>query len=429
MASNITNRAGLVSFNTPSSPVEELKSPDEVRTYLTKVCVLPTPEKAKETYWSLGMNNWWKQILDGNLHKHGCMVFDEGLHRGHIEPGYLKGVERASHFFADNFHQPFSLELYKEIHSRACAHFAHNTKDKTESGIICPPSKINSFRTAGERCGGLSICDTEFAHLEKVKNALSGISSQLRWAQEDVENHGKVNSDDEYFAELLDNPMDNDLGTKQRKLNVAVLKAQKILAALSYDNIPDDPKTLCSILDNKEREIWPKLKQIGKTRVQQINDLFQEISSRLGLKTPFVYCILGGDITICISYEAESASLKFGELAETLIAEFDQNLTRLQKETCDKVQSADQEITQIKEEYQEQALFLIARLYAELEWAHPWIDGQGRTDLIALNGLLCQAGLHPCILEEPYFSTGALVPEWVDYLKAGLKKFEEVRGF
>lgn len=435
MSHNTSIHSGLVSLNIPSAPLAELKSPDEVRTYLIHAGVLPTPNQAKETYWSLG-SDWWKQIIDGKYHKHGPMVFDQGLHRGHTEPGYLKGVESASHFFADNFHQPFTLGMYKEIHSRACAHFANNTKLEKESGIICHPSKINDFRTEGERAGGLPICDPEFVYLNKIKNATNRIDQQLSLAKEALENHGKEPPEEECPAELLalfksmdikDEP--DDLETKQKKLAEAILKAQKLLTELSCDNIPNDPKALCSLLWDKEKETWRKLNLIGSKNVQQINDQLQQISARLGLKTSFAYCILGGDNTICISYNAESPLLKFGELAELLITEFDQNLTLLQKKTCEKLQSDNQEIDCIKKEYQEQALFLIARLYAELEWAHPWIDGQGRTDLVGLNGLLSQAGLHPCILEEPYFSTGALVSDWVDYLKAGLKKFEEVRGY
>ncbi|MBA3239495.1 MAG: Fic family protein [Parachlamydiaceae bacterium] len=71
-------------------------------------------------------------------------------------------------------------------------------------------------------------------------------------------------------------------------------------------------------------------------------------------------------------------------------------------------------------------LGLIAQLFAELEWAHPWIDGQGRTDLILLNGLLAREGLHPCILQEPYYSSINDTNSWVTYLKEGLAKFEEL---
>jgi Fic/DOC family len=73
----------------------------------------------------------------------------------------------------------------------------------------------------------------------------------------------------------------------------------------------------------------------------------------------------------------------------------------------------------LKKEYQKEALNNIATVFAELEWMHPWLDGQGRTDLILLNFLLTQEGLNPVILEDPYFSTSTTIPEWTAYLEQG----------
>lgn len=78
-------------------PKEPLNTPEEIKNYLIKQGILPTPEEAKSTYWSLG-KDWWKQLIDGWAHKHGPLVFDMGLHGGFAEPGYLKGIEAASHF-------------------------------------------------------------------------------------------------------------------------------------------------------------------------------------------------------------------------------------------------------------------------------------------------------------------------------------------
>jgi hypothetical protein len=67
----------------------------------------------------------------------------------------------------------------------------------------------------------------------------------------------------------------------------------------------------------------------------------------------------------------------------------------------------------------------VATMYAELEWLHPWIGGQGRTDLVLLNYLLRQEGLNPVILEDPYFSTFHPIVDWIAYLERGIEGWKE----
>lgn len=107
-----------------------------------------------------------------------------------------------------------------------------------------------------------------------------------------------------------------------------------------------------------------------------------------------------------------------------LFKEFNRNIDEAQKEAYSKLNK--QDVETIKSEYQERAIFLIGRLFAELEWLHPWIDGQGRTDLINLSGLLCREGLHPPILDFPYFSSTSFLEDWLVYLKEGLAKFRAI---
>jgi hypothetical protein len=74
-------------------------------------------------YFELG-ENWWKQIIDGCYQHHGKLVFDQGLHRGHVEPGYLAGVENASRYAVEALAtQNLNLEIYKRIQAIACSHF------------------------------------------------------------------------------------------------------------------------------------------------------------------------------------------------------------------------------------------------------------------------------------------------------------------
>ncbi len=77
---------------------KKVLSPPEIKAFLINEGILPSSEEAKKVFWSLG-EDWWRQIIDGKHQKHGKLVFDQGLHGGKIEPGYLKGVEDGSHFF------------------------------------------------------------------------------------------------------------------------------------------------------------------------------------------------------------------------------------------------------------------------------------------------------------------------------------------
>ena len=43
-------------------------------------------------------------------------------------------------------------------------------------------------------------------------------------------------------------------------------------------------------------------------------------------------------------------------------------------------------------------LKILLKLIQDLEWTHPFPDGQGRTDLVLLSKLLCDQGFHPSIL-------------------------------
>jgi len=137
---------------------------DELRSVLIKNGILPSADQAKATFWGLG-DEWWKQIIDGSQHQHGKMVFDEGLHKGHIEPGYLAGIEKASRHFTNNFEQPFSLELYSQTHQEACGHFRQNPGDGTQ----CRGNMVNTFRTEMERCTEeLSSEESPFAKEQRL---------------------------------------------------------------------------------------------------------------------------------------------------------------------------------------------------------------------------------------------------------------------
>ncbi|MBA3237538.1 MAG: hypothetical protein H0T62_04215 [Parachlamydiaceae bacterium] len=134
------------SINSNVSMPDFLKSSvNNNREFLKKHGVLPTNKEAESSFWSLG-NDWWKQMIDGKFHEYGQMVFDQGLHKGPIEPGYIKGIKNASQHFIKNFDRELNIDLYKEIHHVACEHFNINQ----DNGIQCDKNLIDTYRTVSE---------------------------------------------------------------------------------------------------------------------------------------------------------------------------------------------------------------------------------------------------------------------------------------
>lgn len=406
-----------------------VNTPEEIRAYLIKQGILPSPEEAKKTFWSLGKDAW-KQLIDGCAHKYGPMVFDRGLHGGFREPGYLAGIEAASHFFTDNFDKPFSLDLYKAIHAHACSHFA-TSRPYEESGVI-ENSANNTYRTIQIRATyGIFDYQPIFHEMQQsmVLSDMRNTVAEAKCALDDEEARALIaNLSLEvtgYYRHIASKPA-ADRKSLQKRAESALHEAKKLLESLSHPNIPDDPKAICSALYKKEEEFRPKIYQLAESYVEKMNKYFEIITFGLSLTLPFVQCVFRTARTFYIIYPPSTPSRQ-EHISQKIIDQFNWSLLRLQKKTCTALQAGAPHALR-KQKYQDKVCRLIADLFAQLEWAHPWTDGQGRTDLVVLNGLLCQEGLHPAILESPYYSSGCPLDQWLTYLKAGLKKWEEVKG-
>jgi hypothetical protein len=73
----------------------------------------------------------------------------------------------------------------------------------------------------------------------------------------------------------------------------------------------------------------------------------------------------------------------------------------------------------------DQKLMAIAKIQQRLEWLHPVLDGTARTSTVLMNKLLTDYGFHPAILEYPHLSSTYGLQQWFEYLKDGLKKWEQ----
>ncbi len=75
----------------------------------------------------------------------------------------------------------------------------------------------------------------------------------------------------------------------------------------------------------------------------------------------------------------------------------------------------------------EEKLHHIAAIYQDLEWIHPFPDGQGRVDIVLLNWLLCKYGFNPAILVDPYMSSVSTLGNWIQTLKDGMESWRQER--
>ncbi|MDF2577748.1 MAG: hypothetical protein K0S74_1232 [Chlamydiales bacterium] len=375
------------------------------RDFLREQKIIPSAEEAKYQFYALG-ENWWKQIIDGNCHNFGKMVFDEGLHGRGKEPGYWRGIEDACNVLNQNFNQPLSLELYAKVHSAACQHF-----DGKNNNTICRYSQVEQFRIESGRCV-LKLYSQDFKSLNKLRIEATKNMNKLwellqRSTVEDPNNRSEQKCEDDHqITQIRD----------------------WFLEQFGNGYVDRNNEQICDILGDKVEGIREQLHNLCTEQSNKLNNVFEIVKSRLNLDKAFAYSIARESNDLSINYTGANDKQ---EVTTQLIFEFNAHLGALQKDINSKIQKllsddldVSKEITQLKEQYQEKVISLIARLYAELEWLHPWIDGQGRTDLIILNWLLAREGVHPCILEEPYFSTVSTLEDWIDYLKEGLIRYK-----
>lgn len=97
-------------------------------------------------YWSLGQNKW-QEGVEASLHQFGPMVFDQGLHGGTVEGGFMQSWHNTARYLTHHFHRVFSAEMYLDIHRHACAHFTQSSQ-----GTHMLPENVGRFRSINNSC-------------------------------------------------------------------------------------------------------------------------------------------------------------------------------------------------------------------------------------------------------------------------------------
>ncbi len=133
----------------------------------------PTKEQAKAQFWGLGQD-YWKQIIDGKYHHLGKLVFDEALHQGPKEPGFLHSLSLGYKFASKSLTEEPNVEFYKNLHKKLCWHFKGN-----ENNTLITADQCGQFRTR-ETTSQLRRITDEFPEFEEHQSRLR-LMYDLKW--------------------------------------------------------------------------------------------------------------------------------------------------------------------------------------------------------------------------------------------------------
>lgn len=345
----------------------------------------------QEVYWGL-KDNWWKQIYDGKVHKFGPDVFDKGLHKGNIEPGYYQSVKNACEFASQEIGKPLTVEVYNKIHSIACEHFGK--VDRHEINV--DKENIDKYRANHSRCK--TDITVNLKSNDEIKNKTNKISFYL------LKNYIR----DIYYAYRID-----ITGTKKEELqNIKSDIKEKYID--KYSDYAEDGVNVKDTIENGCPFIYEALETI-----RLVENQLKETQIKLGLAKPFANLrLIELDIHCDYNY---SDPVEISKIVVNLIDDYNK-----------KISSIPSDFTQRTDEQNELALSYIAEFFQNLEWLHPFYDGQGRTDLVLLTKLLTENGFNPAILYHPYISTHEPLAKWISYLKDGMndwkKEFREIHS-
>ncbi|MCW7555199.1 Fic family protein [Endozoicomonas gorgoniicola] len=105
---------------------------------------------------------------------------------------------------------------------------------------------------------------------------------------------------------------------------------------------------------------------------------------------------------------------------------------QLSNEFC---QAFEAELQQIKEsskkgmEQELQKIFCIAKVCRNLQFTHPFKDGNGRTfGCILVNGLLMREGLSPSLIDDANKFDAYSVDELVEVIRSGQRQFNALKS-
>lgn len=306
----------------------------------------------------------WVYFIDGRFHKYGPKVFDEGRHNGgRAEPGYMKSVLKAHNYISA---RPLTVETYQEVHRLAISHFNKNT----------PDTYIEAKDGGRFRSG--DVVEASFFPTEIFYYLLDALDAIKPFIQFDgfTFSYENIPFYDLKHDEILKNHHTKVVVYMLIRLSNFIANDEVTLVDGKYhrNNKPLD------IIYSHEL-IFDIFTFMYEKRVDYINE---KLNERIELLNKVGFCDFyfdrGGIVADYIALNTE-------ELTGKIIDNF--NASKKTKRD-------------------------IFRLYQELEWLHPFYDGQGRTDIIVLQKLLVDNGYEMIEMYDPYLSTYLTVDELLE---------------
>ncbi|MBS0649727.1 MAG: Fic family protein [Verrucomicrobia bacterium] len=365
-----------------TTPSLALNSSQKGETFPAK----PSKEEAHKIFWKLG-DDFWKQIIDGKCHSFGHLVFDQGLHGSTKEPGFFDSLKIGCHFASEHLSEPLTISFYKDLHKKLCSHFKGR-----ENGTEMHAEESGHFRTCGTYASFSIINDiSDFAKeryqivktIEDYTNFRELAFSSLQAAKE-----ASNTEDIEFWENCIKN---TDAGIESWG------KRDEYPAAKEW-------------VTHWERQ-W---KQNGQKLVEYIEKRCQ--NSSIPQICSFSY---EGIPTLKLDYKTFENENEVEKIVEILFDYYNRSIEEINSRFKDCNSKPDSEMLL------DEKLSVIADLYQMLEWLHPFPDGQGRTDLVLLCKLLCEQGLNPAILHQPYMSSYSTLQEWKEYLINGINLWKK----
>ncbi|CAM2961465.1 Fic family protein [Legionella worsleiensis] len=347
-------------------------------------------------FWKLG-TDWWKQIYDGKYHSLGPDVFDRGLHKNRknhacAEPGYYASVKKAAEFASMELGKPLTKEMYVQIHTLACEHFAH-----VDSKVInVEKDAINDFRATN--------CDCSFNLVKQAHHAESKDQAKIK-------KYSFTFLHNLLFTLFSDHAISAETGLKKDLERISPSIRDGVCKKLSENGFYASKKVDTNAIVHKGYAIYENaFHSMERVNVELVN-----LQKKLQLSKPFATLRLHASVDtpfIRVNYTMTNP-VEIEETLDKIIAQYNTV-----------IQSLPKDIHLRHATHNEQALRAIAELFQNLEWLHPFYDGQGRTDLVLLSKLLTENGFNPPILYQPYFSSFEPLDHWVSYLKKGMEAWK-----
>lgn len=347
---------------------------------------------ANNVFWGL-KDNWWKQIYDGKYHQFGSEVFDKGLHEGKVEPGFYNSIKNASEYAAEQIGQPLTIECYKRIHQLACAHFPHVNRNQ----INVDKENIDNFRNTSCVCfRNLVKHPYEYENEEQANKRRLGfvLLHSVRWNL------------------LLEDKIKTETGCK-KELDELIPPQSKERIVNHFTKTDYFTSKGIDIRDLLEKGN-PIYEQAIESK-EKVTEQLEATQKKLNLAKPFASLKInasGGETLVHINYNYQNP-IEIEEALQKLISDYNEKIKKLSSNPVER-----------STEENELALKYIAELFQNLEWLHPFFDGQGRTDLVLLAKLLTENGFNPSILYDPYYSSFEPLEKWVSYLKEGIEAWK-----